>query len=81
MSTRTSFRPRPLDTTRQLTIVRDVAELDSTDGLDATGVTAAPPGDGQVRARQISEWFGHNQLARPGGPGQTLMRRAVLEQA
>ena len=28
MSTRTSFRPRPLDTLRQLNIVRDVKELD-----------------------------------------------------
>ena len=53
MSTRTSFRPRPLDTTRQLTIVRDVAELDSTDGLDpaAPGVTAPPADAGQVSAR------------------------------
>ena len=28
MGTRTSFRPRPLDTLRQLNIVRDVKELD-----------------------------------------------------
>lgn len=28
MGTRTSFRPRPLDTARQLNIVRDVKELD-----------------------------------------------------
>lgn len=28
MATRTGFRPRPLDTTRQLNIVRDVKELD-----------------------------------------------------
>lgn len=28
MATRTGFRPRPLDTTRQLNIVRDIKELD-----------------------------------------------------
>lgn len=28
MGSRTSFRPRPLDTARQLNIVRDVKELD-----------------------------------------------------
>jgi hypothetical protein len=33
MGTRTSFRPRPLDVGRPLPIVRDLAELDNTDGL------------------------------------------------
>ena len=28
MTTRTGFRPRPLDTARQLNIVRDIKELD-----------------------------------------------------
>ncbi|KAG2498114.1 hypothetical protein HYH03_003872 [Edaphochlamys debaryana] len=41
MATRTSIRPRPVDVGRQLTIVRDVAELDNNDELDG-GPGAAP---------------------------------------
>lgn len=37
--TRTSFRPRPLDINRQLPIVRDLSELDSTDGLVSREIT------------------------------------------
>ena len=37
--TRTSFRPRPLDINRQLPIVRDLAELDSTEGLVSREIT------------------------------------------
>eukprot|EP00195_Chlamydomonas_chlamydogama_P006076 CAMPEP_0202910272 /NCGR_PEP_ID=MMETSP1392-20130828/51605_1 /ASSEMBLY_ACC=CAM_ASM_000868 /TAXON_ID=225041 /ORGANISM="Chlamydomonas chlamydogama, Strain SAG 11-48b" /LENGTH=482 /DNA_ID=CAMNT_0049600335 /DNA_START=92 /DNA_END=1536 /DNA_ORIENTATION=+ len=33
MSTRTSFRPRPVDINKQLVIVRDVSELDNSDGV------------------------------------------------
>ena len=37
--TRTSFRPRPLDINRQLPIVRDLSELDSTEGLVSREIT------------------------------------------
>ena len=37
--TRTSFRPRPLDVNRQLPIVRDLSELDSTEGLVSREIT------------------------------------------
>eukprot|EP00983_Pelagomonas_calceolata_P132400 1161864-Pelagomonas_calceolata.AAC.21 len=33
MATRTSIRPRPVDINKQLTIVRDIGELDTTEGL------------------------------------------------
>lgn len=33
MATRTSIRPRQLDINKQLSIIRDISELDSTDGL------------------------------------------------
>ena len=39
MTTRTSFRPRPLDITKQLAIVRDLEDLDSADGLVSRDVT------------------------------------------
>ncbi|CAL8467691.1 g7229 [Coccomyxa elongata] len=39
MATRTSFRPRPLDLQKQLPIVRDLKDLDSTDGLVSREIT------------------------------------------
>jgi hypothetical protein len=39
MTTRTSFRPRPLDLHKQLPIVRDLKDLDSTDGLVSREIT------------------------------------------
>lgn len=60
MATRTSVRARPVDINRPLTIVRDVSELDTTDGLfvkeeapagEATGPvasTSAAPAQPQV---------------------------------
>lgn len=39
MGTRTSFRPRPLDLQKQLPIVRDLKDLDSTDGLVSREIT------------------------------------------
>lgn len=39
MSTRTTFRPRPLDLHKQLPIVRDLKDLDSTDGLVSREIT------------------------------------------
>jgi len=39
MATRTSFRPRPLDLHKQLSIVRDLKDLDSTEGLVAREIT------------------------------------------
>jgi len=48
-TTRTSIRPRPVDINKQLTIVRDIGELDTTDGLKeepqqaAAGSSHAPP--------------------------------------
>ncbi len=37
--TRTSFRPRPLDINRKLPIVRELSELDSTEGLVSREIT------------------------------------------
>lgn len=39
MSTRLSFRPRPLDLNKPLTIVRDINELDAADGLVSRDIT------------------------------------------
>ncbi len=39
MATRLSFRPRPLDLNKPLTIVRDINELDTTDGLVNRDIT------------------------------------------
>ena len=39
MATRTSFRPRPLDIHKQLPIVRELDQLDSTDGLVSREIT------------------------------------------
>ena len=39
MATRLSFRPRPLDLNKPLTIVRDINELDTTDGLVSRDIT------------------------------------------
>ncbi|KAK9867296.1 hypothetical protein WJX84_005761 [Apatococcus fuscideae] len=39
MATRLSFRPRPLDLNKPLTIVRDINELDTTDGLVTRDIT------------------------------------------
>ncbi len=39
MSTRLSFRPRPLDINRPLAIVRELKDLDSTDGLVSRDIT------------------------------------------
>jgi hypothetical protein len=36
MSTRAAIRPRPLDINKQLLIVKDVSELDSSDALAIT---------------------------------------------
>lgn len=58
MATRTSFRPRPVDTARQLTIVRDEAELDSTDGLDPAqqqAGAAGPANDAPLKA-EVRWW-------------------------
>lgn len=38
MSTRTSFRPRPLDTARQLPLVRSLSELDNDEALVSRSV-------------------------------------------
>ena len=66
MSTRTSFRPRPLDTTRQLNIVRDVKELDdgeqkvsrdivhSHEALDKDNEEVNEPADSIVKAEYSS---------------------------
>lgn len=39
MATRTSFRPRPLDLSKPLPIVRDVRDLDNAEGLVSREVT------------------------------------------
>lgn len=42
LATRTSIRPRPVDIHKQLNIVRDVNDLDKTDGLlGADGATTS----------------------------------------
>jgi hypothetical protein len=39
MATRTSFRPRPLDLSKPLPIVRDVRDLDNAEALVSRDVT------------------------------------------
>lgn len=46
---RVSFRPRPVDVAKQLSIVRDVNELDNADGL----LGAAQLQGDEVRIRQF----------------------------
>ncbi|GLC38898.1 hypothetical protein PLESTB_000459500 [Pleodorina starrii] len=61
MATRTSIRPRPVDILRQLNIVRDVAELDKTDDLDAAQNQAPaaafeqPPAGPQKKKKEVKE--------------------------
>ncbi|GFR40774.1 hypothetical protein Agub_g1388 [Astrephomene gubernaculifera] len=62
MATRTSFRPRPVDISRQLNIVRDVAELDKTDDLEQAQTQAsaapteqAPPTGPQKKKKEVKE--------------------------
>jgi len=43
MATRTSIRPRPVDISRQLVIVRDIGELDTTEGLPKEPADNAGP--------------------------------------
>ena len=58
--TRTSFRPRPLDINRQLPIVRDLDELDSTEGLVSREIThnheALDKENEEVRQICPTEW-------------------------
>ncbi|GIL51503.1 hypothetical protein Vafri_7475 [Volvox africanus] len=61
MATRTSIRPRPVDTSRQLNIVRDFAELDKTDDLDASqpqppaAAFEQPPAGSQKKKKEVKE--------------------------
>lgn len=64
MATRTSFRPRPLDLNKQIEIIRDISQLDST-STDAAGQQQATTLESIVAAAEVCVpvWMGHGRQA------------------
>ncbi len=71
MATRTSFRPRPVDVNKQLTIVRDLSELDTTDGLLPKEPEPA------AQQQQQAQGDGHHADAAAGSSQPVCARRTA----
>ena len=68
MGTRTSFRPRPLDTLRQLNIVRDVKELDDGEQKVSRDI---------VHSHEALDKDNEEVHDRPSGETMIIFRRAL----